>query len=60
MIEMHLEFQEKNPELSCGYTIYRNIVSDMKISFTQLENEECEVCELFNQHNSHHTKENLD
>ncbi|XP_050499069.1 uncharacterized protein LOC126879820 [Diabrotica virgifera virgifera] len=32
----------------------------MKISFTKLGHEECEQCEIFNQHNNAHSKNNMD
>lgn len=31
----------------------------MNISFTKLGHEECELCELFDQHDSTHTKQTL-
>lgn len=53
------DFREKHPDFVCSYEVYRNVVTkEMKISFTKLGHEECEVCETFLLHNPEHTKEN--
>ena len=45
---------------TCSYDLYRMVVKEMRISFTKLGHEECEICESFNFHDRNHKKENLD
>ncbi|CAG5047484.1 unnamed protein product [Parnassius apollo] len=42
---------EKEPEINVPYGFYRNVVNELKISFTKLGHEECELCETFSIHN---------
>lgn len=44
----------------CSYELYRKVVKEMRISFTKLGHEECEMCEHFQLHNKSHGKDNLD
>lgn len=56
---LYSDFKEKNTNFACSYEVYRNVVTkEMKISFTKLGHEECEICETFSLHNPDHTKEN--
>lgn len=56
---LYSDFRERHPEFVCSYEVYRNVVTkEMKISFTKLGHEECEICETFVLHNPEHTKEN--
>ena len=48
--EMHSNYKEKHPGEKVCYESYRNIFVSMKISFAKLGEEECEVCEIFKQH----------
>lgn len=54
---MHSDFNKKHPNAACSYDVYRNVVREVNISFTKLGHEQCEVCEIFKQHE--HTKETL-
>lgn len=46
MLLLCIDFLEKNPNMKVSYELYRNIIKkDMNISFAQLRNEECEICE---------------
>lgn len=48
---MHRDFKDKNKEFACSYNLYQQIVTkEMNISFTQLGNEECELCESHKLH----------
>lgn len=53
---MYNGFKEKFPEMHCSYDHYREILKNMNISFVKLRNEECEICETYNQH----IKSNMD
>ncbi|XP_053607993.1 uncharacterized protein LOC128673864 [Plodia interpunctella] len=44
---MHKDFCEKNPSQKVSYELYRKHVNSMRISFTKLGNEECEICESY-------------
>jgi len=41
---MHREFISKYPSKKCSYSIYRREVSELRISFTKLGEEQCEKC----------------
>ncbi|XP_022179369.1 uncharacterized protein LOC111039985, partial [Myzus persicae] len=56
---MYSDFKEKNPAIKFSYDVYRRTLREMNISFTKLGHEECELCELFDQHDSTHTKQTL-
>lgn len=59
--QMHTDFMEKHKNIDCSYYTYRAFVRDhMKISFTKLGHEECEQCEIFEQHDNNHSKNNMD
>ena len=45
--EMYSNYKEKHPDEKLCYELYRKIFVSMKISFTKLGKEECEVCETF-------------
>ena len=47
---MHSNYKEKDPDEKVCYESYRKKFVSMKISFTMLGEEECEVCETFKQH----------
>lgn len=47
---MYKDFKEKFPEKHSSYEHYRNILKNMNVSFVKLGNEECEICETYNQH----------
>ena len=56
--KMHKGYQEKHPEENVGYNQrYRQEVVSMKISFTVLGHEECEMCKMHIHHNT--TEHNL-
>ena len=48
--EMHSNYKEKQPDEKACYEPYRKIFVSMKISFTKLGEERCEVCETFRQY----------
>nr|XP_053621942.1 uncharacterized protein LOC128681791 [Plodia interpunctella] len=48
---MYDNYCEKEPEINVSYGFYRNVVNELKISFTKLGHEECELCEEFSIHN---------
>ena len=48
---MHKDYIEKHPESKVSYETYRKQLKEMKISFTVLGNEECEVCTRHGHHN---------
>ncbi|CAG5058725.1 unnamed protein product [Parnassius apollo] len=48
---MYENYCEKEPEINVSYEFYRNVVNELKISFTKLGHEECELCEKFSIHN---------
>ncbi|XP_039288678.1 uncharacterized protein LOC111055158 isoform X2 [Nilaparvata lugens] len=54
---MHNDFIETHKNLNCSYELYRNVISEMKISFVKLGHEECERCETFQKHDVSHAKE---
>lgn len=56
---MYTDCKEKNPAIKCSYDLYRRTLREMNISFTKLGHEECELCEVFDQHDSTHTKQTL-
>lgn len=47
---MHKDFCEKHLDQKVSYELYRKHLKDMKISFTQLGNEECEDCKAYKLH----------
>lgn len=48
---MHCDFKEKYPDFMCSYSLYRRVVTkEMNISFAQLGNEQCELCEKHKLH----------
>ncbi|XP_063357626.1 uncharacterized protein LOC134660802 [Cydia amplana] len=59
---MHDHFCKKYPQDPVSYELYRQVVKEMNISFTNLGNEECEVCESYQIHkkeSSHNIEENI-
>ncbi|KAF9411384.1 hypothetical protein HW555_009785 [Spodoptera exigua] len=48
--QMHKHFCETYPDRQVSYSLYRSHLKNMKISFTALGNEECELCESYNFH----------
>ena len=48
--EMRSNYKEKDPDEKVCYESYRKVFVSMKISFTELGEEECEVCETFKPH----------
>ncbi|KAF9405474.1 hypothetical protein HW555_013807 [Spodoptera exigua] len=48
--QMHKHFCETYPDRQVSYSLYRSHLKNMKISFTVLGNEECELCESYNFH----------
>lgn len=42
---MYNDYKDGNPDKSVSYKFYRNRVCKMKISFTKLGNEQCEICD---------------
>lgn len=53
---MHNDYLESHSDLPCSNELNRSVISDMKISFTKLDHEECGKCEIFQQHNLNHAK----
>lgn len=53
-------FAEKYPDSSCSYSLYRQVVASLNISFCKLGHEECWSCEVFKTHNVGHKKNSLD
>lgn len=48
---MHNDFKTNYPDFVCSYSLYRRVVTEeMNISFTQLGNEQCELCEKHKLH----------
>lgn len=43
-------FIQQEPLKPCSYEYYRKVVDKLKISFTKLGHEQCEDCEIINQH----------
>lgn len=43
---MYEDFMKKNPSIKCCYQTYRKFICDLKISFTKLGEEQCEICEM--------------
>ena len=57
---MHADFNSRpTHHVKCSYPVYRQTVHDMKISFVKLGQEECDKCEEFNLHDSHHKPDSL-
>lgn len=46
------DFLVKHPNEPVSYDLYRKVIKDMNISFAKLGHEECEICELYQIHNS--------
>lgn len=46
---MHGDFLEINPNVTCSYDSYRNILNSMNITLTNLGHEECEICVAYKQ-----------
>lgn len=44
---MYDHYCEIDPEIKVSYGFYRKLVRELNISFTKLEQEECELCEFF-------------
>ena len=56
---MHKDCLAKNQNITCSYEVYRKEIEEMKISFTRLGHEECEICDSFTKHSPDHNKDNL-
>ena len=50
VVEMYSNYREKHPDEKVCYESYQKTFVSMKVSFTKLGEEECEVCETFKQH----------
>lgn len=55
---MFKDFCQKHPKM-ISYELYRKVISELNIHFTNLGHEQCELCEQFRPHVSHN-KKNLD
>lgn len=56
--DMHQNLLQ-NSEINCSYSLYQQTVKSLKIRFTNLGHEECEMCEHFKIHDNNHTRESL-
>lgn len=50
IVKMHSLFLEKYPTAQCSYELYRCVLKEQNISFTQLGHEECELCFRYDEH----------
>jgi len=56
---MYNDYLKSHSQNKCSYEVYRKMVKNSNISFTNLGHEECEQCEGFKLHNNQHNLENL-
>ncbi|XP_046685019.1 uncharacterized protein LOC124370764 [Homalodisca vitripennis] len=54
MHEELMKDHEAEENFHCSYDLYRNVISEMNISFAKLGHEECERCEKYNLHKQDH------